>query len=127
MRAHLVWLVSLTVAGCAARHPRASIQESHPWPTVQGSVYTFADGCAIEFSRAAEGCHVLRPKSGSCGSTHGVYVEKTWIASQYPNSRLLGQDLSSTVEAHPRMLDSITIQTLGGEEVSMCFDITELW
>lgn len=55
----------------------------------------------------------------------GLNAERTWITQRYPGFTFVSQSLASSEDG--RRFDIIQFKTVGGENKSVCFDITEFF
>lgn len=57
----------------------------------------------------------------------GIAAERAWWRKEFPGSKMVRQGVSGPSEEDERVYDLITLETRGGEEVGLCFDITEFF
>jgi hypothetical protein len=114
----LAAVILLAVAACSSTSPHGqaaeAAQPAAPAMPAGMEHISYAGGDGADCSRAV----VIR---GAKNEMEGIRAENIWILWVYPGARKTGQSL---VQRGGGPHDVIRFVTAGGEEGSMCFDIS---
>jgi hypothetical protein len=111
----LIGAVLLLTSSCATHSPAVDSSSGPPTAIEEGITYEGGDGSS---------CDKAVLIRGAKHNGEGIEAEYAWLGEHCPGFRRDSQGLHSEDERH---YDVVTIETMSGSPVTVCFDITEFF